>query len=340
MNQVKSLWLAGVVALAPMLAFGQAAPSLKPNEFEVIRSVGVVTIRAEPGQAMEPAKVGHVYQMGKIDKVDSEGWTSDTGAPAQKISSFKVVAASGEVLVRPENKGVGADPVEINQSYKIGSKMWTGRNSYADIELLPGNVCRLLANAEVVIGPRTKNPKLTSLKLHGGAVDAKLDAFPADQKFDIETPIGVCGAVGTAYKVGYDMNEGGSMTQEVEVFAGQVGLYGTFLKIIGKPLQPGQRLIIQLLQQDEQRIVTVKFVGQVGDELLISIWGRLFLLRIEPGAVGEVNGQTMAMAQISLRMDRRAPWPPPWGREWPGDRDYDFPDIPPIKDYPASPAGT
>jgi hypothetical protein len=334
--------LTAAVGLSPWLAFGQGPASgvLRPNEFEVIRSMGAVTIKAEPGAEMEPAKVGQTYQMGKISKVDPADWTKDTGEAAQKLTEFKVVAASGEVLVRPGNHGVGAEPAEIGKSYEMGSKMWTGRNAYADIEFSPRNVCRLLANAEVVIGPKTKSPKLTTLKLHGGAVDAKLDSFPRGQYFDIETPMGVCGAVGTSYKVAYDVNQQGAMTHSVEVFNGQVGMFGTFLKIIGKPLQPGQRLIAEIIQQDEDRIVTVKFLGQPGDELLISIWGRVFLLRIEPDSVGDVDGQAVAMAQISLRMTARAPWPPPWGREWPGDQEFPFPVIPPIKDRPSSPAGT
>lgn len=126
-------------------------------------------------------------------------------AMAQDVTGFKAINLQGDARVlTPEGKMV---PVELNREYAFGTQMQTGRNSFLDLELSPGNTFRLLARTRLTVTQDVNNPKLKRLKLDAGTVDLKLDNYPAGHKLQVETPTAVCGAVGTRFVVEFEASE-------------------------------------------------------------------------------------------------------------------------------------
>ena len=315
--------LTGSALLLSAVAFGQA--SLKPNEFEAVKTIGTVNITAPDSSKVERVKIGTVYEMGDIKKVDTEAWAKGGGVPQAKPTSFKVTRVNGTARIHEPNH-MGYRTAVVGTTYPMGSTVKTDRDSSLDLELSPRNVIRILPLTEAVIGDKTRNPGLVSVNLYGGTTDVRLDDFPKDCKFQVSTPMAVCGAVGTAYRTFYDLNTNNAMTFEVEVTDGEVVVFGTLIRVLDKPLHAGQSLRIELTDQEDTRTVTARFTGKVGDMLKLMLWGREFHLLITAPEGVDPNTVTQAVAQITLRMAR--------------PREVVPPVIPAIHDFPSSPAGT
>jgi len=315
--------LTGSVLLLSAVAFGQA--SLKPNEFEAVKSIGLVDITAPDSSKVERVKIGTVYEMGDMKKVDPEAWAKGGGEPKVKPTIFKVTGMKGTARIHQPGH-LGYRTPTIGATYPVGSTVKTERDSFLDLELSPRNVIRVLPLTEAVIGEKMRNPGLVSVRLYGGTTDVKLDDFPKDCKFQVSTPMAVCGAVGTAYRTFYDLNINNAMTFEVEVTDGEVMVFGTLIRVLEKPLHAGQSLRIEVTDQEDVRLIMARFTGKVGDMLKLMLWGREFHLLIAAPEGVDPNTVTQGIAQVTLRMAR--------------PREVVPPVIPAIHDFPSSPAGT
>lgn len=309
--------------LVSAAAFGQAA--LKPNEFEAVKTLGTVSITNTDNAKAESIKIGSVYEMGDLKKVDPEAWAKGAGSGAAKPTTFKVVGMKGTCRINPPRR-IGYQTPTIGAVYPVGSNVKTERDSFLDIEISPRSTIRVLPLTEAEIGAKTRNPAIFSVRLDGGTTDVKLDDFPKDCRFQVETPMASCGAVGTAFRTFYDLNTNNAMVLEVEVTDGEVTVYGRLIRIVDTPLHAGQALRIELSDSEESRIITARFTGQVGDTLKLILWGREFRLQITSPEGADPNTATQAVAQVTLRLARQKLMLPPI--------------IQPIQDYPTSPAGT
>jgi len=329
-----------VLALAGGTLYAQEAP-LNKTSFEVLKATPTVTIKAANSAQFEKVKMGGIYPFGNIDKIDVEkipGKTTTAVEHPVTMNSFKVKTLENTVETKA---GLSAKykAAQVGAEYKFGTTVRTGRDAWTDLELLPKNMVRVLANSEVVIGPKMKNPKVVALNLKGGAVKSTLDSFPKDHLFEVQTPMAICGAVGTAFSVKYTVDSDGTMFFGVEVFEGVVAIYGQYMSVLGEGLKAGQKLEFTITTKGHSRIVGVRFYGQPGDQIVVVLWGREFTLTIPEAGAG--TGANEAMAEVQIRIDADAPVPPVTG---PGDEGGGEPVIwipppPPVPDVPQSPSG-
>ena len=73
-----------------------------------------------------------------------------------------------------------------------------------DLQFSQDNTFRLLARTTLMVTQGVRNPKLKVIQLTQGSVDLKLDDYPPDLKFQVETPSAICGAVGTRFSVSFE----------------------------------------------------------------------------------------------------------------------------------------
>jgi hypothetical protein len=241
------------------------------------------------------------------------------------------LAKEGEVTIRAPmapkaTKEPEFTPLKLDTPYKLGSVVKTGRAAFVDLELSPKNQVRVLAKSEVQMGVNTKHPLIIALKLTSGKVDCKLDNFPKGHLFQVQTPVGICGAVGTAYSVEELLGDH-TMATNIFVSDGSVYLDGQFVRTVDNPLGPGQSLSIAITEKDGERLVDVTVNGQSGQSVTLLIWGREFTFTV-PAEAQQVTG---TISQVSLRMSTDDIKPPPDARinEQP----------PRIDEQPESPAG-
>jgi hypothetical protein len=100
------------------------------------------------------------------------------------------------------------------------------------VELSAGNECRVLANADIVVAEDMRDSKLKVVKLNLGRVDVELeDGFEeSGDKFQVETPTAICGAIGC--KFGADTrSEQEMMISAFPVEKGKVRIFGADFEI-------------------------------------------------------------------------------------------------------------
>ena len=292
--------VAGVL-LAGWSGVAVAQQTLAPHTFEVTKASGQVSIMSADNKT-EAVKPGSVYDIGATKEVDPAARlnpAAETEKTAPDITGFKVLAMDGLVDIKSP-KGKTFAVAKLDTPYKLGSTVKTGRSSFADLELSPKNQVRVLAKSEVQVGMNIKHPLIISLKLQQGKVDSKLDNFPKDHLFQVQTPVGICGAVGTAYTVNQEMGDHSSLTT-ISVSDGVVVLDGRFVRTIGAGLSAGQSLEITVEEKEKSRDVTVTFSGKPGDTITVEVWGRQFTLTVPPAVEGQ---PAVVNASVSLRMNR------------------------------------
>lgn len=335
MNSYFTHGLAGVLLMG-LAGAVSAQDSLAPRTFEVVRAEGNVAIRDAKTQKLGPATPGNVYDMGTPQPVDPAARlpAKGTGKASSDITGFKALAKEGAVTIqtpktpKADKAGEFTD-LKLDTPYKLGSVVKTGRNAFADLELSPKNQVRVLAKSEVQVGVNMKSPLIIAIKLNSGKVDCKLDNFPKGQIFQVQTPVGICGAVGTAYSVEELLGDHSTATN-IFVSDGSVYLDGLYVRTIDTPLGPGQSLSISIVERDRERVVTVTFSGQSGQEITLLLWGREFTFTV-PAQSDQVTG---TLSLVVLRMSSDDLDVPPEVRI------NQLPGLPPrINEQPESPAG-
>jgi FecR protein len=201
------------------------------------------------------------------------------------FASAKAMKVEGEVTVRADEKTAPVS-VKVGESYPAGTVVTTGRKAFVDMEFSPQNQFRILSNSTVTIQPDTKNPKLVALKVQAGEVESNLGAFPKGCKYEVQTPVAVCGAVGTVYRVSYVITEKGVATFVVDDREGHVTVRNEAggLKVEGKGLSPGQTLTVTLTRSGAGWSAAATFTGPPGSKIMLNMWGIRQQLAIPKGA--------------------------------------------------------
>lgn len=127
-----------------------------------------------------------------------------------KSSAVKVTKVYEDVKIQKKGESVW-NSVNIDQMLKQNDIIGTGINSYAELEIAPGNSFRLKENSQIVINDLEKESKdvdgsvvkLTHFDLLEGDVVFKLDKLPKDTLVQVSSPTAVAGARGTAFRVRY-----------------------------------------------------------------------------------------------------------------------------------------
>ena len=329
MNSSLTHGLAGALLIG-LAGTASAQSTLAPHTFEVVRTVGVVNIRDAKTEKLGPAKAGNVYDMGNPQPVDDAARlpVKETGKESPDITGFKALAKEGNVTIKAPKADKFTD-LKLDTPYKLGSIVKTGRNAFADLELSPKNQVRVLAKSEVQMGANMKHALIIALKLNSGKVDCKLDNFPKGHLFQVQTPVGICGAVGTAYSVEELLGEHSTDTN-IFVSDGAVYLDGQYVRTLDTPLGPGQSLSISIVERERERLVTVTFNGQSGEAITLLLWGREFTFTV-PAQADQVTG---TVSLVTLRMSSDGLDVPPEVRV------NENPVLPPrINEQPESPAG-
>lgn len=329
MNSYFTHGLAGVLLMG-LAGTAAAQTSLAPHTFEVVRTEGKVGIRDAKTDKVEPAKAGNVYDMGTPQPVDPTARlpVRKTGKESPDITGFKALAKEGEATIKPP-KADKFTELKLDVPCKLGSVVKTGRNAFADLELSPKNQVRVLAKTEVQVGLTMKHPLIIALKLNSGKVDCKLDNFPKGHLFQVQTPVGICGAVGTSFSVEELLGDHSAATN-IFVSDGSVYLDGQFVRTLDTPLGPGQSLSISIVERENERLVTVTFNGQPGESVTLLLWGRQFTFTV-PAEAEQVTG-TLSLVVLRMSSDDLAVPPE--------IRINEIPPLPPrINEQPESPAG-
>jgi len=93
-------------------------------------------------------------------------------------------------------------PAEEGRAYPYGTTVRTGRKSSVLIEFSEGNTCRVLANALVTITEEAGDKKMKTLVLDDGGIEVQLEEeFHKHNALQVETPAGICGAIGCTFEV-------------------------------------------------------------------------------------------------------------------------------------------
>jgi len=141
------------------------------------------------------------------------------------FSDFTIVRVRGRVKVKiPTAKEFTA--AKSGQKCPFGTAIKTGRLSSAMIELSEGNRFRVLGSTTITVTPNAANPKLVRVKIEQGRLAVSLKKFPKDAKFEVESPVGVCAAVGTDFTFSYQMPSGEVRLVSIAVSAGAVTFTG------------------------------------------------------------------------------------------------------------------
>ncbi len=298
--------LAGALLMG-LAGTASAQSTLAPHTFEVVRTVGKVNIRDATSEKLGPAKAGNVYDMGNPQPVDPAARlpVKETGKESPDITGFKALAKEGDVTIQAPKaakavKAANFTDLKLDTPYKLGSTVKTGRNAFVDLELSPKNQVRVLAKSEIQMGVKMKHPLIIALKLNRGKVDCKLDNFPKGHLFQVQTPVGICGAVGTAYSVEELLGDHSTATN-IFVSDGSVYLDGQYVRTIDTPLGPGQSLSISIVERDRERLVTVTFNGQSGEAITLLLWGREFTFTV-PAEADQVTG-TVSLVVLRMSSD-------------------------------------
>ena len=115
---------------------------------------------------------------------------------------FRVVQITGECSLQPPGESE-LIPAEESKTYPYGTTIQTGARSSLVMVLSEGNVCRVLANANLVMAEGKTDKKLKIIRLNEGEVEVELEEdFHADgNSLNVETATAICGAIGCKFRV-------------------------------------------------------------------------------------------------------------------------------------------
>jgi len=131
-----------------------------------------------------------------------------TSAFADFEPLFQIVQITGECSVqRPDDSGFV--PAEESKAYPYGTRVKTGKRSSLVIVLSEGNMCRVLANADLEMDEGVTNRKLKIIRLQEGEVEVELleDFHTNGNALNVETATAICGAIGCHFRVASKVEE-------------------------------------------------------------------------------------------------------------------------------------
>ncbi len=115
---------------------------------------------------------------------------------------FQVIEITGDCsLQRPTEKSFS--PAESSKAYPYGTKIITGKRSSLIISFSEGNICRILADANVSVDQDKQNEKLKIIRLNNGEVEVELkeDFHEDGDQLNVETATATCSAIGCKFRV-------------------------------------------------------------------------------------------------------------------------------------------
>ncbi len=121
---------------------------------------------------------------------------------------FQVIKITGECNIqRPDDAQFS--PAEESKAYPYGTKIKTGMRSSLVIVFSEGNVCRVLANADIKMDEGITNKKLKIIRLNDGEVEVELkeDFHKDGNALNVETASAICGAIGCKFRVASKMED-------------------------------------------------------------------------------------------------------------------------------------
>ncbi len=206
--------------------------------------------------------------------------------------SFTVLKAQGDVTSKTPD-AEAFTPATEGQAYPYGTQLKTERNASAVLQLGENNVVRMLARSEITIHKDTKHRKLVRIQLDAGEIGVQLDNRPEDVDFQVDTPLGVCGAVGTRFAVTYrPFHDGVSHYRKIEVEEGALNLGGPYVQTDGDTLREGSIFEMEAILCRERKYAFFPLIAVQGQDLEISLGNNNSLI-LEDGASIQV-----AMANV------------------------------------------
>jgi hypothetical protein len=120
-------------------------------------------------------------------------------APFDK--EFKVANVVGQcTIMLPGDKA--ERPAKEGGVYPYGATVKTGRKASLVVILSEGNEIRVLADTKFVADQNAKDASDKTIRLREGRIQVKLDEkFHQTNKFTVETPSAICGAIGCIFDV-------------------------------------------------------------------------------------------------------------------------------------------
>jgi len=116
--------------------------------------------------------------------------------PFDKEFTLKSIMGTCTVTL-PDGKISAA---EEGKAYPYGATVATGRKSSAVLELSSGNEVRVLANSTLKADQKAEDASDKTIRLREGRIQVKLqEDFHKANKFTVETPTAVCGAIGCEF---------------------------------------------------------------------------------------------------------------------------------------------
>jgi hypothetical protein len=138
---------------------------------------------------------------------------------------FKIKNVVGSCTVTLPDGSSGA--AEEGKAYPYGSRIATGRKSSAVMELSGGNEVRILANSTLIADQKADDASDKTVRLREGRIQVKLEEnFHKTNKFKVETPTAVCGAIGCEFTATAAPTTCSFEVQEGKIVASGVGPYG------------------------------------------------------------------------------------------------------------------
>ena len=152
--------------------------------------------------------------------------TIGTNAFAGFEPLFRVIKVTGECSLKRPKEGDFAAAVEA-KAYPYGTKIRTGMRSSLVVVFSEGNVCRVLANADLTMSQGTSNKKLKIIRLNEGTVevDLKEDFHSDGNALNVETATAICGAIGCKFSV-KSMTEDALRLILISCFEGKIRVNG------------------------------------------------------------------------------------------------------------------
>lgn len=178
---------------------------------------------------------------------------------------FKVTKITGNCsLQRPTEKAFS--PAKTSKAYPYGTKIKTGKGASLVISFSKGNICRILANANVSVDEDSQNKKLKVIRINTGEIEVNLleDFHKNGDQLNVETATATCTAIGCKFRVA-SKTEDALQVVIVRVIEGAVRVFGENFdaKKLGDSdwlslLSPSDRSFLRLKTMKGKFDITIK----------------------------------------------------------------------------------
>ncbi len=224
------------------------------------------------------------------------GWSAAVtvdGKPGEALTEQILISeVTGTVVVRPKG-GEEFIPVTQGALFDYGAEFKTEAESQVLVALSPNNTVRLMDRTKAILVRDDEHFELVGVKLDNGEAQMRLDAFPGDHSFKVDTPSGSCTAVGTRFSVVHIRHtDGMAIYVKVECEVGEVIFSGMFVNTYDDTIKAGSVFEFLLLYCPLRRYAFLAMVSIQGQSLALSFHGP-HRVQFADGASGQV-----AMANV------------------------------------------